>query len=114
MNSQQLSSQSQDLQARAVSDRREAERFTLNAETYRKNGDETRAAVDEDRAQRLVAEAEGYESEADQLAQASLAQDARAQQLESEKQQVKSEYESKIAAIENEQQKLRGGGGGLF
>lgn len=114
MNSQQLSSQAQDLQARAASNRKEAERFSYNAQTYRDNGDDTRAEVDEQRAQQLIAEAEGYESESAQLSEASLLQDARAQDLESEKQKIKAEYESKIAEIEKEQQKLNGGGSGLF
>lgn len=108
MNSQQLSSQARDLEARAASNRKEAERFAYNAQTYRNNGEDSRAEIDEQRAQRLVTEAEGYESEATQLAEASLDQDARAQQLESEKQRIQAEYDSKLAEIEKEKQKLVG------
>lgn len=114
MNSQQLNSQGQNLQARAASNRKQAERFSYNAQTYRENGDVTRAEVDEQCAQQLIADAEGYESEAEQSFETSLGLDARAQQLESEKQQVQSEYESKIAEIEKKKSELTGGGTGFF
>ncbi|MDB5186565.1 MAG: hypothetical protein JWM07_37 [Candidatus Saccharibacteria bacterium] len=106
MNSQQLGSQAQDLQAKAASNRHQAERFTFNAEEYRKNGDETKAAVEDERAQRLIAEADGYESESEQLSQASLLQDARARQIDSEIEQIRSEADSKIAEKEREKERL--------
>lgn len=114
MNSQQLGSQAQDLQAKAASNRQQAERFVYNAEEHRKNGDETKAAVEDERAQCLITEAEAYESESEQLSQVSLVQDAKASQISSEIEQIKSEAESKIAEKERERDKLQGGGSGLF
>lgn len=108
MNSQQLSSQAHDLEARAVSNRKEAERFTYNAQAYRNNGDDSKAEIDEQRAQRLITDAEGYEREATQLTEASLDQEARAQQLDAEKQRIQAEYDNKLAEIDKERQKLVG------
>lgn len=110
MNSQQLSSQADALRTRAASSRREADRHTYKAEEYRKNGDEARAGVEDGLGQRLISEAEGYESEAEQLSQTSVGMDAQAIQLNSEKEKVKAEYESKIAEIEKQQARLTGGG----
>jgi hypothetical protein len=114
MNSQQLHSQGQDLQAKAASDRKQAERFSYNAQTYRSNGDETKATIDDERAQRLIAEAEAYENEAEQSFQASLNLDARAKQLDDEIRQIRADADSKIAEKEREKERLTGGGVAFF
>jgi hypothetical protein len=109
MNSQQLSRQAQDLQAKAASDRKEAERHIYNADAYEKNGDESRAAVERETAERLSSEAEGYESEATQLHDTSLNMDARATQLDQKKRELEAEYKSKLDEIEKERSRLVGG-----
>jgi hypothetical protein len=109
MNSQQLSRQAQSLQAKAASARKEAERNIYNADTFEKNGDETRATIERETASRLTADADGFESEANQLHDTSLGMDAQAQQLDARKKQVEAEYKSKIDEIDKEKERLVGG-----
>lgn len=109
MNSQQLSRRAQDLQVRADSSRKEAERHNFKADDYEKNGDETRAAIERQTAERLTEEADAYASEAEQLHETSLDMDVQSKALEAEKAAVEAEYKSKIDDIEKRMNRLTGG-----
>lgn len=109
MNSQQLSNRARDLQVRADTDRKEADRHNYKADDYEKNGDETRAEVERQTANRLAEEADGYAAEAEQLTDAALTIDVQVKALEQEKEAVEAEYKSKIDDIEKKRHRLTGG-----
>jgi hypothetical protein len=111
MNSNQLYSQAQKLRADADTRRGLAQKATYNADTYRNDGDDRRADVELQQAQTLEQEADSLESQAEQLAVTARQQEARSQELDAERRHIEDEYKSKLAAIDKEQQQLKGGGG---
>jgi len=114
MNSNQLYSQAQKLRADANTRRGLAQKATYNADTYRNDGDDRRADVELHQAQTLEQEAVSLDSQAEQLDATAHRQEARSQELDEERQRIESEYKSKLAAIDKEQEQLKGGGMGLF
>lgn len=111
MNVKQLKDEADRLRLEASTKRKQADRFTYNAEDYEKAEDTEKAEIERTEAAKLIAEAEEAERNAQRHDQGALEQETRAIALDQEQSALQQDFDQKMKDIERRKAELRGGVG---
>ena len=111
MNVKQLRDESERLRLDAQTKRKQADRFTFNANDYDKADDPVKAGIERMEAAKLIEEAVTAEQKADELDQDAATQEARALEIDKRQADLQAEHDRQMKALESEKARLRGGVG---
>ncbi|MDN5274579.1 MAG: hypothetical protein JWP06_480 [Candidatus Saccharibacteria bacterium] len=111
MNVKQLKDKAFQLRLDAEAKRKQADKFTYNANDYDKANDTARADMERTEAQKLIDEANATERAAEEHDQGAVLQEARAVELEKEQERLQAEHDRRLQDIEHKKAELRGGTG---
>jgi hypothetical protein len=111
MNAKQLRDKAQELRLDAEAKRKQADRFTYNANDYDKAGDAIKADTERAEAAKLIEDATRSEHDAEQHDRDAEALETQALDLDNQQAALQSEFDQRMKDLESKKAALRGGAG---